>query len=110
MIMRNSIKVDIGSLVWTIKKVPKGSKHLIHEDGDTCYCICDPETLTIYVQGTELNSQLYKAYLIHEITHAFVFSVFHNKRSFNEEDLCYFMQHQGPEILEIATYIWKELF
>ena len=109
--MKSSIKVNVGSLVWTIKKVPKGSKYLIHEDGDICYGICNTETLTIYIQGTELNSQLYKSYLIHEIAHAFIFSTFaYTKRKFDEEELCCFMQYQGPEVLELVEYCYKELF
>ena len=109
--MKKSTRLKIGSLIWTIQKVPEDSKYLIHEDGDICYGICNPDSLTIYIQGTGLDNQLYKSYLIHELTHAFIFSTFcYTKRKFDEEELCCFMQYQAPNILETAEYVWKELF
>ena len=70
----NNITLQISNLTWKIKKVPQGSPHLI-SDGVICYGVCNPDTLEIYIQGTDLNKQLYKSYLIHELTHAYIFSM-----------------------------------
>lgn len=108
----NTTKLQVGNLVWTVKKVAENNKNLIVDD-IPCYGVCYPDSLEIYIRGDGLNKQLYMSYLIHELTHAYIFSLgftYRMNKKFDEEEVCYFMQHHASEILASADYCYKQLF
>lgn len=103
-------KIYINDLLWTIETVEPNSEYLKSDDGDDAYGITDKERLYIYLQNDKLEEQLYIRYIIHELTHAFLFSHGLDWEHLNEEQVAYFVQSNIFNILKSAKFIAKTLF
>jgi hypothetical protein len=108
--MFKSIDVNINDLCWTVQLAESGSEDLKDEDGNQAWGITFTDNLHIYIQNKNLAPAITKRIILHELCHAFIWSYGHVKDSYNEEELCYFFQSFGKQLLEMSEMIYKELF
>lgn len=107
--MVESCTVFVNDLEWIIKKVPEDSEFL--RDGEhRAYGMCYPDSLTIYIQESGLSKQLYYRFLKHELTHAYKFSYWRSKETWNEEDVCEWMESFAEKIIDDAIWATKQLY
>lgn len=107
--MVDSCRLYINDLEWTIKKVSEDSEHLIDEEGKA-YGVCNTNELVIYIQESGLNKQLYYKFLKHEICHAYIFSYLRSKETWNEEDVCEWMESHAEYVIDDALWAVKQLY
>lgn len=107
--MVDSCRVFINDLEWTIKKCSEDSEYL-EDDNGRAYGMCYPDTLTIYIQKSGLDKHLYYRFLKHELTHAYKFSYLRSKETWNEEDVCEWMECFAERIIDDAIWAVKQLY
>lgn len=104
-------KCRIGIYDWTIKFVSDNDKGLEVDDTfglQYAFGTTDPSELCIYI-SRELNKQVIKSVLLHELTHAMLFSYSIQTDELTEESICYFMQAYGAELLAIHDRLVRKL-
>lgn len=107
--MVDSCQIVINDLSWTLKKVPEDSPFLT--DGTVkSYGMCYPDTLSIYIQDSGLDKHLYYRFLKHELTHAYKFSYLRSKETWDEEDVCEWMECFAEKIIDDAIWAVKQLY
>ena len=107
--MVDSCILHINDLDWVIKKVPEDDPHLIDDEGKA-YGVCSVNECTIYIQESGLNKQLYYKFLKHEINHAYIFSYLRSKETWNEEDVCEWMEAFAEYVIDDALWAVKKLY
>ena len=105
----NKTNVKIGQYTWEVKKVPFNSDHLML-NGEPCFGITDFLHLKIHVTDQKVNPQVAMSTLIHELAHAYMFSLGFRAETFDEEDVCYFIEAQSVSIINMANELYKKLF
>lgn len=63
-----------------------------------------PFELKIYI-NKDISLELQKRILVHELTHAFLFSFGFDGMTINEEELCYLMGMNASHLVELANEI-----
>lgn len=115
------MSVDIGNLTWKVYLCDKRNRNLYDKDKitakaqtnvnpDECaYGITHFEVSEIYIRK-DVNPQLIKRIIIHELTHAFLFSygVMGNDSEIEEERLCSFNEQHLEEIFHMTNNICEE--
>ena len=113
-------EINIGNLTWKIYLCNKKNQNLYDKDRitakaqtnvnpDECaYGITLFETLEIFIRK-DLHPQLIKRVIIHELTHAFLFSygVMWNDATIEEEHLCTFNEQHLEEIYDGSNQLFE---
>ncbi|MDO5415258.1 MAG: hypothetical protein Q4F78_07310 [Bacillota bacterium] len=100
------IVVTINKLPWIVEVAERGSERL-KIDGNECLAVTIyPEMKIVINDGLERN--LLMQTLIHELTHAVIFSHGHNV-SYDEEAVCNFIGSHFEEIGILANKIFPKL-
>lgn len=117
----NETKVNIGNLTWSIYLCDKRNYNLYDKDkitakaqtnvnpDEAAYGITLFETSEIFIRK-DLNPQLVRRVIIHELTHAFLFSfgIMGDESTIEEERLCTFNEQHLEEILRATNKVCKE--
>jgi hypothetical protein len=97
----------INGIPWTIQM--KSGKNPIFTDDDNEYLgFCEYSTQTIILRN-DMPTELIEQTLIHELTHAFVFSFGLSGYKFDEEKLCNFVGAHLKRIHKITKQYMKRL-
>lgn len=107
--MKSKLNLKIGTYNWTIKKVDADSEYLLI-NGQKCFGVTDFSNLIIYVPDSGISKQIIKTTIIHELAHAHMFSIGLRADSFDEEDVCYFVEANGESIIEKSFYVYRTLY
>jgi hypothetical protein len=99
----------VGSYKWEMKVVNSDSECLIL-NGERCFGITDCANLIIYIVGDGIDNQIIKTTIIHELTHAYLFSLGIRADAFDEEDICYFVEANAWAILNQSQKLYHILF
>jgi len=102
------MKIKINKLSWTIKKVAK-NKLLVEGEEDPLGQTQNVEK-TILI-NSELDKDIAKRTIIHEITHAFIWSYgLDNSLPFDEEQLACFVEVHSSDIIKLSDKCYTKLF
>ena len=93
---------------WGIKLVSSQHPKLLRTDGSLTIGSCDDQTKTIYI-NEDLNADLFKKVLCHEITHAAMFSYNIDLTYDQEELLADLISTYGQEIIITTNKIFKRI-
>lgn len=99
--------VEINSLPWKIYDAKDGADELVSR-GDSCYGVTDYIKCTIHMLASQ-GPELYRQTLIHELTHAVIFSYGQHlielpgKRL--EEGICDFLAAHADQIVDLADAV-----
>lgn len=88
--------VHINGLEWKIEFTDKKRDLLV--DGIVRLGVTDRNTMTIYLSDN-LYGRMLRKVLIHELTHAWLFSYMYNVDKETEEMLCSFVDNHAEDIL-----------
>lgn len=96
------MNIQINGLNWTIDKATciEGNPHTL---GRTYY-----DTLHIVINETIEPSNFHKV-LIHELTHAFLYSYGFDQVKLNDEVMCDFISVHAENIIKVATMVWEKI-
>lgn len=94
----------INGVPWKIRFVHSNSHNLMRNDGSITLGVTDNNDGYIYLSKA-LKGSLLEHVLIHEITHACIFSYGIYITLEEEERLCEFVAIHGKEILSYSDYI-----
>ena len=114
MIKRGSEKVrvvaefTIGQFDWELYLVGDKDTKLMVDD-QQCFGYCNFANLQVCISNIEMAAQVRKATLVHELTHAFLYSYGYQKDSYDEEQFCDFMESHGKTIIELSEQLYKFL-
>ena len=98
----------INNVSWKISIVPKNFPLLKRSSGEYAIGACDNLTRTIYINNN-LQKDLLKKVLCHEITHAAMFS-YNVNLSFDQQELVAdLISTYGDEIIFITNKIFSKL-
>lgn len=89
------------NIVWNIYTVGNDNKILYRSDGTRTIGVTDRKSHSIYI-ARSLRGELLKKVLLHEITHAAVFSYGIYLSLDQEEKLCNFVATFAPDIVSIT--------
>ena len=99
---------SINGEIWRVKFVSPFHPMMFRIDGTQTIGACDDITKTIYV-NVELNEQMIKRVLCHEVVHAVMFS-YNVEISLEEEELLAdLFATYGQEIIDITNRIFLRL-
>lgn len=93
---------------WKTRAVRRNSAQLRRSDGTATIGMCDDNTSTIYYASDLSGTQLQKV-IIHEITHACMFSYGIILDAEAEEIFCELLANYGTEIIKTAELVFKRL-
>lgn len=103
------MKKGINGLLWDISIVPPTSPEL-YVDGNTCRGTTWFGQQQIFLSA-DLNADSAKVVIIHELTHAFLWSTqMRIPDTFTEEEICDFVARWGSEIISTAREVYVGLF
>ena len=101
-------KFEIGQFTWTISLIGEESSELLVDD-EHCLGLCNFPSLNIYISNEPLCNQALKAAIIHELTHAFIFSYGIQSETYDEERICMFMECHAKTVLKMADKFYKKI-
>lgn len=93
---------------WGVKLVSPQHPKLFRTDGSLAIGSCDDQTKTIYI-NEDLETDLIKKVLCHEITHAAMFSYNIDLSYDQEELLADLISTYGQEIITTTNRIFKRI-
>lgn len=99
---------NINGVEWQIKKASPFHPMLFRSDGSLSIGSCDNDTKTIYL-NEYLSGAALKKVLIHEITHAAMFSYGVSLSIEQEELLADLIATYGDEIIAITNKIFRKI-
>lgn len=103
------MKTKINNLIWEIITVPCTNPALI-VNGANCLGTTWINEQKIYL-SEELTKITAKSVVIHELTHAFLYSTqIKEDESYTEEEMCEFLSKWGEQILCLSAEVYSELF
>ena len=95
---------EINGETWCLVLVSPNHPELVRADGSIALGVCDNNVKTIYI-NEELDAQLTRKVLAHEITHAAMFS-YNVTLTFNQEEMvAELIETYGQEIIGITNRI-----
>lgn len=96
----------INGLWWNVTLVPWNNYNLINFNGKYTIGMTDTEYKTIYINN-QLSEALFRKTLIHELTHAWLYSYGIVLDISTEEFVCDFVAANSDDILSKADeYLW----
>lgn len=98
----------INDETWRVKFVSPFHPMMFRSDGSQTIGACDDETKTIYI-NVELDEQMIRKVLCHEVTHAAMFSYNVEISLMEEELLADLFATYGQEIIDITNRIFLRL-
>lgn len=98
----------INGLSWMVLLVPPTHPILVTPRGTQALGACDKPTQTIYIDRTLTRTQLNEV-LIHELTHAFMFSYAVDVSPKEEELVAKIVGEYGESILRKAKVVYNKL-
>ena len=99
---------DINNEYWRILLVPPSHPGLLRRDGSSALGMCDDQAKTIYI-NKNLDNEMRKKVLCHEITHAAMFSYNINLTIEQEEIVADLIATYGQEIVHITNLIFNRM-
>lgn len=96
----------INGIWWNLCFVPSTDPMLLRSDGSLTLGACDNEINTIFI-NKELDDELFKKVLCHEIVHAAMFSYGVKLSLYREELLADLIATYGQEIIQITNEIFS---
>lgn len=96
----------IGQFDWSLYLVGSDESKLMVDD-QLCFGACNFAHLQICLSNQELAEQVRKATLVHELTHAFLYSFGMQNDTYNEEQFCDFMESHAKTIIEMSESLYK---
>ena len=98
------MKINIHNREYEFLEVEARSPMLVYGD---VIGTCDHHNFRIVI-NKDLNVQLKKETLIHELTHAFLktYDIQYDNDTYDEEQVCNFLSKYAADILEIANKIY----
>lgn len=101
------MKFNINGLEWQLLSTEPNSDELKLDDdsGATNIGLTDYKNLEMYVDNS-LNEQVLKRTIIHEVTHAYLFS-YGFDALMSEEELCDFISSNAQNILNLSNSLYK---
>ena len=93
---------------WQVVLVPNNHFMLTRRDGSQSVGACDDPTKTIYISD-QIENELFKKVLCHEITHAAMFSYNVDLTIEQEEILAELIATYGAEIIAITNTIISKI-
>lgn len=100
------IVVEINGLKWTVKKVES-----IESDDDDLILGQTKFVEQLVLIAENLSAEQEERILIHEFTHAYIFSFGIHTENLNEESMCDFIAFNATNVIQLAKYVaakWKE--
>jgi len=102
------MKIKINKLSWTIKAVSK-TKMLIEGEEDPLGETQNVEKIILI--NKDLDKDIAKRTIIHEITHAFIWAYgLDNSLPFDEEQLACFVEVHSGDIIKLSDKCYTKLF
>lgn len=102
------MKIEINNLTWEIEFVERDSKFLKLDDPDLVNAgITDRHDLKIYIDQS-LSDDMIQRTIIHELTHAFIFSYGYSDMM-NEEEICKFIESHLISLYKLLGYVKSNL-
>lgn len=98
----------INNELWRVLRVPPRFYKLYRSNGSLSVASCDDETKTIYLNEL-LQGKFLRKVLIHEITHAAMFSYNINLTIDQEELLADLIATYGDEIINITNKVFTKM-
>lgn len=99
---------ELNGIKWDVKVVPKHSPQLQRSDGVYVLGVCDTRNGIIYLSA-DLNGDLMKKVVCHEVVHAAIYSYGVELSVEQEEVVAGLIASLGEEIIEIAKNIFDGL-
>jgi hypothetical protein len=100
--------IIINNVPWLIAFVPAYSDELRRPNGELSYGVCDGYYQTIFI-NEQLNGDLLRDVLCHELVHAAMFSYGVSLSIEQEELIASLITTYGEEIIEITNKIFNKL-
>lgn len=100
------MNININGVSWNVIYT-SDYNNLKRSDGIITLGVTDVRLKTIYVYSN-LNSYMRRKVLIHELTHAFIFSYDYCLPLDQEEFICSFVENYGIDIIKIYDYICNQ--
>lgn len=101
------MKFDMNGYVWQVKIVQANSNDLCRSDGTITVGVTDSSQLTIYLSN-RLRGAFLRKVMLHEFTHALMFSYDYRLTLQEEEFVCDFLASNTDEVIfkvdEILNY------
>lgn len=97
------MKININGILWNVIYT-SDYDYLKRSDGVITLGVTDVNLKSIYVYS-KLNSYMRRKVLIHELTHAFIFSYGYYLPIDQEEFVCSFVENYGFDIIKSYDYI-----
>lgn len=102
------MKFKINDLTWKIEFVERDSGFLKFDDPDLVNAgITDWHDLKIYIDQS-LSDDMIQRTIIHELTHAFIFSYGYSDMM-NEEEICNFIESHLINLYKLLEYVKSNL-
>lgn len=104
------IIAEINGLKWAVRKV-EAAELQDDDGGDTLYLGQTKFVEQQVLIAENLSAEQEERILIHEFTHAYIFSFGMCSDNLNEEKLCDFIANNAINIIQLAKYVhkqWKE--
>lgn len=95
------MRFQVNGVHWEIVFVNSNSDDLRRDDGSITLGVCDNNVKCIFISNA-LRGLLYERVLIHELTHAWIFSYGIYLTLEQEEFVCEFVSNYGRSILSMA--------
>lgn len=103
------MRIHINHLLWEIKIVPTTDPEL-RVDGEMCRGTTWYGKQQIYL-AEELNGNTAMRVIIHELTHAYLYSTqMRIPENFNEEEVCEFVACWATDIISMADEVYLGLY
>lgn len=103
------MRIHINHLLWEVNIVPTTDPEL-RVDGELCRGATWFGTQQIFL-AAELNENTALRVIIHELTHAHLFSTqMRLPDTFTEEEVCEFVACWGADIIGMATEVYNNLY
>lgn len=97
----SAMRFQVNGIYWKVIFVNPSSDDLRRDDGSITLGVCDNNVKCIYISSA-LRGLLYEKVLIHELTHAWIFSYGIYLTLEQEEFVCEFVSNYGRDILSMA--------
>lgn len=102
------MKIEVNNLTWEIEFVERDSEFLKLDDPDLVNAgVTDRHDLKIYIDQSLSNDMIQRT-IIHELTHAFIFSYGYSDMM-DEEEICQFVECQILNIYNIVKIISEKI-
>lgn len=100
--------IRINGCNWRVAFVPGNSRKLIRQDGSRTIGMCDCNDMAIYLFDG-LHGALLKKVMLHEVTHAAIFSYGVYMDLEQEELFCDLLSTYGEEIIDVVDGFFSAL-